>query len=195
MVALAAVVATACGPDLSPAVPAGPTTLRPFLEQTSDAGVAQLSGVWSGPLVLTAIFGGTGAVADALALQCVGDAFAARIGSDNVSSLVIAQDGRALTARLVSAETGLAGTYAGTAAATQMVLDAASWDFTVLNALCPGGGELAVSLAGSSIIADVVGQTPTEFSGRVAHTFNVDRKPDGPIGSVVAQYDLRMTKR
>jgi hypothetical protein len=62
-------------------------------------------------------------------------------------------------------------------------------------ALCPGGGELAVSLAGSSIIADVVGQTPTEFSGRVAHTFNVDRKPDGPIGSVVAQYDLRMTKR
>ena len=197
---VAAVAAAGCGPDLSTVVPSGPSTLAPFLQQDFvDAQVAlqvaQVDGVWSGPLFLQEITGGTGIVSGAGATECVGDVFRARTGDANTSSLVIDQNGTDLTARLISTQTGLAGTYVGSSSLTQVVLDAASWDADELVIRCFDGEVRLMRLAGSSIVATVTEQIPTTLSGTVAHTYNVYDATGVPVGGLVAGYDFVLTRR
>ena len=191
---------TACGPDLSSVVPVGPDTLAPLLggegqQPQSAASVAQVWGVWSGPLSLNGIIGGTGIVSDAGAIECVGEAFQAREGGDNTSSLVIDQTGAALTARLTSAVTGLAGTYAGASSSTLIVLDAASWDADELVIRCFDGNVRRMRLVGSSIIAPVAEREPTMLSGSIAHTYNIFSSDNIPVGGLVARYTFTVQKR
>ena len=197
---VAAAAAAGCGPDLSLVVPSGPSTLAPFLQQDLvdpqlAPQVAQVEGVWSGPLFLLEITGGTGIVSGAGATECVWDVFLARTGTANTFSLVIDQSGTDLTARLISAETGLAGTYVGSSSLTQVVLDAASWDTDELVIRCFDDEVRLMRLAGSSIVATVTEQTPTTLSGTVAHTYNVYNAMGFPVGGLVARYDFVQTGR
>src|SRR5687768_2742147 len=105
----ASVMATAsCGksPNATPATPAGPSSI-------SDLLLPRLGGLWGGDLTLTEVAGGTGAARNAGAFECVGAAFDDVIGEVNYNSLSITQTGSDLTAKLVSAGTGLTCTYEG----------------------------------------------------------------------------------
>src|SRR5436190_14949095 len=91
----------------TPATFAGPTSVSNLL-------LPRLDGLWGGDLTLTAVEGGTGPARNAGVLACVGATFDRAIGEVNYNSLDITQTGTDLTAKLVSARTGLACTYKGT---------------------------------------------------------------------------------
>lgn len=188
---LATLVVSGCG-EGEPAAMTGPTTLASFLEPPPPA----VEGMWSGPLVLASVTGGTGAVADAGALDCVGTAIRAQMQSDNISSLVIDRDGSAVTGRLTSAETGLAVAYAGVAGDSQLVLSADSLNGESLNFLCQGGATATLVMVASSIIADFPSvPTPPTLTGTVAHTFNVFAGASGVLEGVVTQFTFTLQRR
>ena len=187
---LASVVATAsCGESVNrvPATPAGPSSL-------SDLLLPRLNGQWGGDLTLIEIAGGTGAARNAGALDCVGAAFDAVIGEVNYNTLTIAQSSTDLTAKLVSARTGLACTYKGTIGqGTNLVMHAEECTPKKLNILCPGvPGGRELDLVGSSLTATLNDPiNVTQISGTAAHTYNVE-----DAGALVATHSFtNLTRR
>ena len=207
---LASLVACAgCGPDLAalPVTPSGPTTLTQFLVPP----VPQVGGVWQGPLTLSVVGGGTGALRTAGSLDCAAAAFNQAItdGNDtNDSSLLLTEDAAgALTAKLTSTETGLACEYKGVV----------SRDNTIVLSSSPIAGTLATCNAptlimrcqpdlegnaparqlliqGSNITATYDGATST-ITGTASHTYNLLDAGGQPVGGLVASHTFSLQKR
>lgn len=174
----ASVMATAsCGksPNQIPATPAGPSSI-------SDLLLPRLSGVWGGDLTLTAVAGGTGPARNAGGLGCVGAAFDEVIGATSAHTLSITQSGTDVTAKLVSAGTGLACTYKGTVGSgNTLVLHAEVCTQQPLTIRCQPHPETGVEevhemdLVGSSLTATFDAPVNvTQITGTAAHTYNVD---------------------
>ena len=194
----ASVMATAScenSPTQVPATPAGPSSLSNLL-------LPRLDGVWGGDLTLTQVSGGTGAARNAGALECVGAAFDDAIGEVNYNSLSITQSGTNLTAKLVSAGSGVACTYEGKiGSGNYLVMHAEECTPKPLIILChphPETGAQAVrelDLVGSSLTAtfdDPI--NVTQIRGTAAHTYNIS--DDENVGSLVVSHSFtNLTRR
>jgi hypothetical protein len=176
-----------CGPNLTAVPPGpstGPTTLAPLL-------LPRLDGVWGGDLTLAAIAGGAGSARDAGAQRCAGVALSNVVGETTINTLSITQDGSDLSARLVSASTGLACTYTGKVGNGTIVLDSDSCtgDLTMR---CPTGEVVDLDIVGSSITATIDAPVRvTSLSGVASHTYNVGGDPQG----LVVNHTFGMTRR
>jgi len=174
-----AVMAAGCGPNVTavPPGPTGPTTLTPLL-------LPRLDGVWGGEMQLTLIAGGTGPAREAGIHACGGDAFINVLGESNFNSLSIKQDGREIDARLASAGTGLACTYAGQVGLDGILaLDSQSCS-TGLVLRCPNGNVVELDFVSSTITArtDAPVRVTSINDGRVAFTYNiVSTGPPSPL--------------
>ena len=160
-----------------PGTPAGPSSVSNLL-------LPRLEGLWGGDLTLSAVAGGTGPARNAGAFGCVGAAFDGVIGEVNYNSLSITQSGTDLTAKLVSAGTGLACTYTGTiGSGNNLVLHAEVCTPKTLTIRChpnpetgdrgggdagPGGVEPDGDLRATGAPVNV-----TRISGVAAHTYNI----------------------
>jgi hypothetical protein len=177
------------GIPATPVAPTGPSSLSELL-------LPRLSGNWGGELTLIDIKGGTGAAKTAGALECVGAAFDKVISEKNVNTLSITQSGSDLTAKLVSAGTGLACEYTGrVGSGSTFVLHAAKCTED-LNLLCSTGETRKLQLVGSSLTASFNDPiNPTSISGTAAHTYNV-YDPEEPLGAMVANHSFSgLTRR
>ena len=106
-----AIGAAAC--TTTPTTPTTPvTTLTPITNPAPKVG-----GVFSGPMVLSFVGGGTGVLDDVGLMECVGTQFKARVNTGiNNASLALTQDATTpsiVTAQLNSDSTGLSCTYNG----------------------------------------------------------------------------------
>ena len=135
----------------------------------------RLEGLWGGDLTLSAIGGGTGAARDAGGFGCVGAAFDEVIGEVNYNSLAITQSGTDLTAKLVSAGTGLACTYTGKiGSGNNLVLHADVCTPKTLTIRCHPNPESGIEevvqldLAGSSLTATFDARAPRSTSHRIS---------------------------
>lgn len=196
-VVLLAVTTASCGDNVivGPPQPAGPSSLTPLF-------VPQVAGVWGGPVTLTSIAGGTGPARTAGSLECVGAAFNAIIGESNDHTLTITQTGTDVSARLASAGTGLACTYAGRVSNGTLALDAATCTEQALILRCQPDAEGNVlvrrmELVGSSITASLDAPVRvTSVSGTAAHTYNLTGPEGNPVGSLVAHHTFgSLTRR
>lgn len=176
-----------CGPNLTAVPPGpstGPTTLAPLL-------LPRLEGVWGGDMTLAAVAGGTGSARDAGAQRCAGVALGNVIGETTINTLSITQDGSELSARLVSASTGLACTYTGKVGNGTVVLDSGSCSGD-LTLRCPTGELVELNIVSSSITADMDAPVRVNsLSGVASHTYNVGGDPQG----LVVNHIFGMTRR
>jgi len=181
--------------DPIPPTPAGPSSVSNLL-------LPRLAGVWGGDLTLSSIGGGTGAARNAGGFGCVGAAFDEVIGEVNYNSLAITQSGTELTAKMVSAGTGLACSYTGKiGSGNTLVLHADVCTPKTLTIRChpnPESGAEEVfdlDLAGSSLTAtfEATG-APVDVSriqGVASHTYNIPEH-----GSLVATHTFtNLTRR
>ncbi len=156
----------------------------------------RFDGLWGGDLTLSAIGGGTGAARDAGGFGCVGAAFDDVIGEVNYNSLAITQSGTDLTAKLVSAGTGLACSYTGKiGSGNNLVLHAAVCTPKTLTIRCHPNPESGIEevweldTAGSSLTANFestgAAVNVSRIYGFAAHTYNIEGH-----GSLVATHSF-----
>ena len=167
----ASVMATAsCGEDpfRTPVAPVGPSSLSDVLQP-------RLSGNWGGELQLDSVAGGTGAARTAGLADCPGVSFDKVVGERNIHTLSITQSGSDLTAKLVSARTGLACEYTGRiGSGNSFVLHAEKCTEEDLAFMCTDRQSRTLQLVGSSLTATFDDRiNPTSISGTAAQTYNV----------------------
>ena len=179
----ASLMATAsCNTDPTEPPPTGPSSL-------SDQLLPRLDGLWGGDLTLTSVSGGTGSVKNAGAPSCVNSAFDDIIGETVDHRLSITHSGTKLTAKLVSAGTGLACTYEGQiGSGNSFVLHTTVCTPLTLAIGCFGTPPATLALAGSSLTAtfnDPI--NPTQIQGTAAHTYNV-RVDNGEASALITNH-------
>ncbi len=195
------VTATACGQ--APGTPTAPT-----VSSFRDLLLPKVEGLWDGNMTFTSISGGTGIVANAGSLDCIGLNFKAVLGQSNDSRLQIVQDGLKVEGRLTSSETGLACSYTGSIGANGgMVLDAVSCSESPLAFRCqPDAAPNVVAadpipvrqldLVGSTLTANLNAPVNvTVVSGKASHTYNVLDASGNPLGGLVANHSFTLTRR
>lgn len=189
------VAAAACGQ--APGTPTAPT-----VSTFGDLLLPKVEGLWDGNMTLTSISGGTGIVASAGSLECVGQNFNAVIGQSNDSRLQIVQDGLKVEGRLTSSETGLACSYTGSIGANGgMALDAVTCSEIPLVFRCQpdADGNVLVrqlELVGSTLTANLNAPVNvTVVSGKASHTYNVLDAKNEPVGGLVANHSFTLTRR
>jgi|CXWL01.1.fsa_nt_gi hypothetical protein len=167
--------------------PSGPSSLSSFM-------VPQIDGLWGGRLTLTGVATGAGSARNAGSVECVVAAFGAIVGETVDHTLSISQSGADLTARLVSAGTGLACTYSGRIGSDTAVLAASTCGAPKLTFRCPpdSNGLVVVrqlELMGSSVTATIDAPVNvTTMSGTAAHTYNILDDAQGLIGTLVTNH-------
>ena len=166
----ASLFAAGCGPA---GPPQATTTPSPF--------IAQVGGVWDGTQTLTSTGGG----------HCV--PVLLRVGVAEPLSFAVQQTDVDLTARMMSAGTGLACDYKGRASLSSLVLDSSDCDEQLLVVQCQDGSVRDLKLVGSTITASLRGGVAT---GSTAFTYNMFYTgTDTGAGSLLAVYDYTASRR
>lgn len=187
----------ACGENVSsvPTGPTGPPSLSLSLQP-------RIEGVWGGPITLTSVAAGTGPGRAAGAFECVGAAFDAIVGETIDHSLSITRTSTGVTAKLVSAGTGLACSYSGLIGSSNtLILNASSCDAPELFLRCPPdiNGNVVVrrlDLVGSSITATFDPPVNvTSITGTAAHTYNLIDEEGKGVGTLVANHSFTNLRR
>jgi hypothetical protein len=179
---------TSCGedPNKIPVAPTGPSSLSELL-------VPRLSGNWGGEFRLDSVAGGTGAARTAGLAECTGVSFDRVVGEKTNNTLSITQSGSDLTAKLVSAGTGLACEYTGRiGSGSSFVLHAEKCTEEDLTFMCTDGHTRVLQLVGSSLTAtfdDPI--NPKSISGTAAHTYNVLDAAKLPVNALVANHSFQ----
>jgi hypothetical protein len=143
--------------------------------------VAQLGGLWDGALTLATVAGG----------ECVGATLT--VGSSEPVSMSVLQNDTDLTARLISAGTGLSCNYTGRASLNSLVIDATACDADLLVVRCANGEARDLKLVGSSITATM---NAGVIRGTTANTYNVFvTNTDVGVGRLVTSHHYTATRR
>jgi hypothetical protein len=183
---------TSCGenPNQTPVTPVGPSSLSQLL-------LPRLSGNWGGEFRLDSVAGGTGPARTAGLPECTGVSFDRVVGERNNNTLSITQSGSDLTAKLVSAGTGLACQYTGSiGSGNTFVLHAEKCTEEDLVIMCTDGQSRVMRLVGSSLTASFDDHiNPTSISGTAAHTYNVLNPNEAPVNGLVANHSFQSLTR
>jgi hypothetical protein len=128
-------------------------------DSPTEPSLVQVGGLWTGSIRLTSVTGG----------ECVGPTLAPRIGTTQVYTLQITQNGGDLTATATETGTGINTNYSGTAGTNVFTLNTTSPN-TILGFPCSDGQRRDVSRTVSTINASVSGNSG---NGTAAETYNV----------------------
>jgi hypothetical protein len=181
-----AVVATAmiagCGPNtnVTPTSPTPATTQSPF--------ITQFGGFWNGSLTLTRVSGG----------ECVGQDYAATIGSVDVGTVVISQTQTDVTAIIRSATTGLNCRYQGSAGPGAFALSTQKCEgISETLFQCANGASRILEQIGSTVTATRSGDTA---NGTVTTWFNVfaestEEDQRKPVAGMVLEEQFTAVRR